>query len=52
MSDLKNIGGTEIKKVSSTQKKCPYCDELIPDFNLWKIHLMSKHPDIFKKEKD
>ena len=34
------------------QKKCPYCNELIPDFDLWKIHLLSKHPGKLNPETD
>lgn len=35
----------------SKQRKCSYCNEIMPDFNLWKIHLMSKHLEVLKKEK-
>jgi len=37
------------KSTLASEKKCEFCGELISDFNLYKLHLLSKHAEMLKK---
>jgi len=43
------LSGISSKFTLATEKKCEFCGELISDFNLYKLHLLSKHAKTLKK---